>query len=134
MAAVVAVDAQKAMSQDAALEIDAHLALDEPGDGRPHRSCLGEEGFEFVADDGVEESLLGLVAFVPVDDCGPSGPGSERERGRALGREDASLCLRRRTVNRDSRECPTKGLDEARFYARESCPESMSVPLASGES
>lgn len=108
MTAVVAVDAQEPMGEDTALEIAAHLALDEPGDGRPHRSCLGEEGVEFVADDGVEESLLGLVAFVPVDDWGPSGLGSERERGSALGREDASLCPRRRTVTRDSRECPTK--------------------------
>ncbi len=75
MAAVVAVDAQKAMSQDAALEITAHLALDEPGDGGPHPSCAGEEGLEFVADDLVEEGLLGLVAFVPGDGWGPIGTG-----------------------------------------------------------
>jgi len=36
---------------------------------------VGEEGLEFVADDGVEEGLLGLVAFVPVDGWGPIGTG-----------------------------------------------------------
>jgi hypothetical protein len=73
--AVVAVDAKESMGEDAALEIAAHLAFDEAGDGRPHRSCVGEEGLEFVADDGVEEGLLGLVAFVPVDGWGPIGTG-----------------------------------------------------------
>jgi hypothetical protein len=69
--AVVAVDAKESIGEDAALEIAAHLALDEAGDGRPHRSCVGEEWLEFVADDGVEEGLLGLLAFVPVDGWGP---------------------------------------------------------------
>jgi hypothetical protein len=65
--AVVAVNAKESMGEDATFEIAAHLAFDEAGDGRPHRSCVGEEGLEFVADDGMEECLLGLVAFVPVD-------------------------------------------------------------------
>jgi hypothetical protein len=75
MAAAVAVDAKESMGEDAALEIGAHLALDEPGDGGPHPFCVGEEGLEFVAEDGVEEGLLGLVAFVPGDGWGPIGTG-----------------------------------------------------------
>ena len=41
--------------------------LDEARDGHASRSCAGEEGLEFVADDFIEEGLLGLVTFVPVD-------------------------------------------------------------------
>jgi len=46
------------------------LALDEARDGHASRSCAGEEGLELVADDLMEEGLLGLVTFVPVDGYG----------------------------------------------------------------
>ncbi len=54
------------------------LALDEARDGHASRSCAGEEGLELVADDLMEEGLLGLVTFVPVDGEGSSGTGSKR--------------------------------------------------------
>jgi len=67
------------VGEDAALEIGADLALDEAGDGRPRRSCAGEEGLEFGSDDPVEEGLLGLVTCVLLD-----GEGSRRDRSLRL--------------------------------------------------
>jgi hypothetical protein len=84
VAACIAVDAKESVGEDAALEIAADLAFDEAGDGRPHRSCAGEEGLELVADDLMEKGLLGLVTFVPVDGGGSGGTGSRRRRGRSL--------------------------------------------------
>ena len=75
MTAVVAVDAQKAMGQNTALEIAPNLALDEASDGGAHRSCVGDEGLELGSDDLMEEGLLGLVAFVAVDGWEPIGTG-----------------------------------------------------------
>ena len=71
------------MGEYTAVQIGADLALDELGDGRPGRSCSGEEGLELVADDLMEEGLLGLVAFVPVDGEGSSGTGSKRRGERS---------------------------------------------------
>ena len=98
------------MGEDAALEIAADLAFDEAGDGRPHRSCAGEEGLELVADDLMEKGLLGLVTFVLVDGGGSSGTSSKRRGGRSqsgpLGSAQASgeaagtLLLRDQVKNR----------------------------------
>jgi hypothetical protein len=73
--AVVAVDAQKAMGQNTALEIAPNLALDEAGDGGARGSRACEERFELRSDDLMEEGLLGLVAFVAVDGWEPIGTG-----------------------------------------------------------
>ena len=61
------------------------LTRNEPGDGSPRRSCAGEEGLEFVADDLMEKGLLGRVTFVPVDGEGSSGTGLKR-RGEGVTR------------------------------------------------
>ena len=63
-AAVVAAHAEEPVREDAAVEVGADLALDEPRYRRARLACLGEEGLELFADDLVEERLLGLVAFV----------------------------------------------------------------------
>jgi hypothetical protein len=81
----VAVDAKESVGEDAAREIAADLAFDEAGDGSPRRSCAGEEGLEFVADDLMEKGLLGRVTFVPVDGEGSSGTGLKR-RGEGVTR------------------------------------------------
>jgi len=62
--AVVAVDAQEPMSEDTALEIAAHLALDEASDGSPRRSGACEEGLDLFAHHLMKKGLLGLVSFV----------------------------------------------------------------------
>ena len=64
VATCVAVDAQKAMSQHAALEVGTDLTLDEASDGgaRGLRAC--DEGCELFTNDAMKESVLGLVAFV----------------------------------------------------------------------
>ena len=67
MAAGVAVDAEEAVGQHAALERRADLALDEASDGDALRSRSGEEGDELRADDFVEKGLLGFVASVVCD-------------------------------------------------------------------
>lgn len=64
MTAAVAVDAQEAMGEYAALEIRPHLPLDEAGDGRTRQPGALEERLEVLADDAVEKRPLGLVAFV----------------------------------------------------------------------
>ena len=72
MAALVAVHANKTVREYAALEIGSQFSLDETGDGRALLSCAGQEGFELLADDLVEERLFGLVAFV-LDEKGSTG-------------------------------------------------------------
>jgi hypothetical protein len=69
MAAFVAMDAQESVGEYAALEIGPDLPLDEAGDRRTRRTGAFEEGLEVVADDAVEERLLGLVSFVPNRGC-----------------------------------------------------------------
>ncbi|MHA7836849.1 MAG: hypothetical protein ACX98W_05245 [bacterium] len=64
------------MREHAALEVRPHLPLDEARDGRTRRSGALEEGLEVLADDAVEERLLGLVAFV-VNRSGFAGTGLE---------------------------------------------------------
>jgi hypothetical protein len=63
-ATVVAVHAEEAVREDAAVEVGAELALDEPGYRRARLACTTEKGLELFADDAVEERLLRLVAFV----------------------------------------------------------------------
>jgi hypothetical protein len=76
--AVVAVDAKESMGEDAALEIAAHLAFDEAGDGRPLLSRTSQEGFELFANDFMKQSLFGLVAFE--SDGGKASIGTMRAR------------------------------------------------------
>jgi hypothetical protein len=68
-------NSQESVSEHTAVQIGTDLALDEAGDGHVSRSCSGEEGLELVADDLMEEGLLGLVTFVPVDGGKPIGTG-----------------------------------------------------------
>jgi hypothetical protein len=60
----VAVDAQEAMGEHAAIEIGTNLALDEASDGSTRGSGAREERLQTFSDDAMEERLLGLVAFV----------------------------------------------------------------------
>ena len=76
MATGVAVDAQEAMGEHAALEIGTNLALDEASDGSTRGSGAREERLHILADDAMEERLLGLVAFVTNRD-GFAGTGLE---------------------------------------------------------
>jgi hypothetical protein len=73
---VVAVDAQEAMGEHAALEVRTNLALDEASDGSTRRTGAREERLQILADDAMEERLLGLVAFVTNRD-GFAGTGLE---------------------------------------------------------
>jgi hypothetical protein len=112
--AVVAVDAQESMSQDATFEIGADLALDEAGDGRTSRSCAPEEGLELVPNDLVEESLLGLVTFVAVD-----SEGSARTVNTRCGERSAD-CMRGRVESSGARaftaaRARDHGLDPEKF-------------------
>jgi len=52
------------MGEHAALEIRTNLALDEASDGSSRGSGAREERLHILADDAMEERLLGLLAFV----------------------------------------------------------------------
>jgi hypothetical protein len=52
------------MREDPTLEIGADLSLDKASNRRVLPSPASQEGLELFADDFVEESLLGFVAFV----------------------------------------------------------------------
>ena len=52
------------MGEHAAFEIRPDLSLHEPGDGRALPSRPSQKGLELLADDFVEQSLFGFVAFV----------------------------------------------------------------------
>ena len=52
------------MGQNTALEIRTDLALDEASDGSTRGSGARAERLLILADDAMEERLLGLVAFV----------------------------------------------------------------------
>ena len=73
----VAMNTQESMSEHAALEVGAELALDEARRGCTIAAGSGEEGLELLPDDFVKESLLGLVAFV-LDGEGSVGTGAKR--------------------------------------------------------
>lgn len=60
----VATDTQESMREDPTLEIGADLSLDKASNRRVLPSPASQEGLELFADDFVEESLLGFVAFV----------------------------------------------------------------------
>ena len=64
MSAGIAMDTQKSMGDDPALEIRTDLSLDEPGNGRTLPSCPSQEGLELFADDFVKKGRFGLVALV----------------------------------------------------------------------
>jgi hypothetical protein len=62
----------EAAGQDAAVEIGAQVALDVAGEAAARGAALaggGEEGLEPLADDGVQEGVLGLAAAVPGKGC-----------------------------------------------------------------
>jgi hypothetical protein len=61
-AAGVAVDAEKTVGEEAALEEAAELALDESRQGTVARA--GQEALEFRLHDAVENGLLGTMALV----------------------------------------------------------------------
>jgi hypothetical protein len=66
--AVGTADPGKAAGQDAAVEVGAQVALDVGGQAAAGGAALaggGEEGLEPLADDCVEEGLLGLATAVP---------------------------------------------------------------------
>jgi len=56
--------AKEPFREDAAVEVGADLALDEPRHRRAGLPRRIQEGLDLFADDLVEERLLGLVAFV----------------------------------------------------------------------
>jgi hypothetical protein len=58
-------NSQESVSEHAAVQIGADLALDEAGDGHVSRSWAGEEGLELVADDLMKKGLLGLRFQLP---------------------------------------------------------------------
>ena len=64
VAALVAVQAEEAMSQHAAFEIGAELALDETGNGMATPASSGQEGLELRLDDAVKDALLGTTSLV----------------------------------------------------------------------
>jgi hypothetical protein len=78
VSARAAMDTQKSMSEHTAFEIGTNLSLDVPRDGRALPPFPGHEWLELLADDLVEESLFGFVAFVLADCRGSAGIG---ERG-----------------------------------------------------
>ena len=111
MATGVAVDAQEAMGEHAAFEIRTNLALDEASDGSTLRSGAREERLHILADDAMEQRLLGLVTFVANRD-GFAGTGLEstplRNRyagcgveGRGGSRDTWNTRFRSASANRD---------------------------------
>ena len=94
VAAFVAVQTEEAMSQHAALEIGAELALDETGHRSPPRLRAGQEGLEFRLDDAIEDALLGtarLVSILLAAAVRATGMGSRRcERAHSGGALPAS--------------------------------------------
>jgi len=64
MSARVAVDAEEPMGEHTAFEVGPDLSLHEPGDGRALPSRPSEKGLELLANDFVEQGLLGFMAFV----------------------------------------------------------------------
>lgn len=79
VAAIVAVDAEESMNEYAALEIDADLALDEPGGRHASGARPRNEGLELSANHFVKERLLGLVAGVVGDGFASGGTRSGGE-------------------------------------------------------
>ncbi len=64
MAAGIAVQSEKASSEDSAIEVGAQLALHEASDWRALLVRIGKEGLEILSDDFVEQRLLRLVSLV----------------------------------------------------------------------
>ncbi len=63
-AAIVAVQAQEAMGEDAAAQEGLELLLDEAGHGLSARLRARQEGLEFLLDDVVEDALFGAMPRV----------------------------------------------------------------------
>jgi hypothetical protein len=74
VAAVVAVEAEKAVREDAAAQERAQLLLDETGRGLISALRALEEGLQLLADDLVKQGLLRLAALV----LGHEVPGRDR--------------------------------------------------------
>jgi hypothetical protein len=63
-AAIVAVQAQEAMGEDAAAQEGMELLLDEAGHGLFASLRARQEGPEFLLDDVVEDALFGVMSCV----------------------------------------------------------------------
>jgi hypothetical protein len=63
-AAIVAVQAQEAMGEDAAAQEGMELLLDEAGHGLFASLRARQEGLEFLLDDVVEDALFGAMSCV----------------------------------------------------------------------
>jgi hypothetical protein len=63
-AAIVAVQAQEAMGEDAAAQEGMELLFDEAGHGLLASLCACQEGLEFLPDDVVEDALFGAMSCV----------------------------------------------------------------------
>ena len=104
---IVTVQAQKAMSQDAAAEEGAQLLQDEAGNGLIPALRSGEEGLQLLADDSVQEGPLGRPWRVATfGRCG-RGDRSRAARRRGRDREERRLVLVRGRADRaGARERP----------------------------
>jgi hypothetical protein len=63
-AAIVAVQAQETMGEDATAQEGMKLLFDEAGHGLFARLCACQKGFEFLPDDVVEDALFGAMSCV----------------------------------------------------------------------
>jgi hypothetical protein len=77
----IAVETQEAVGEYAAGQVGPHLTFDEAGDGSTLAARAGEEGLEVLADDFMEQRLLGLAALVLDGErsAGPRDPGDSRQ-------------------------------------------------------
>jgi len=65
MAALRALNAREAVAEQSAVEITAELMFDEPRIAFAMQAAgLGQEGLEVLADDGMQDGLLGLAAAI----------------------------------------------------------------------
>lgn len=72
MAALVAVDAQEAVGENAAGEIGAQLPLDEAGHRGTTTPRRSEKGLQLLAHHLVQQGRLGLVPLI-LDEAGSAG-------------------------------------------------------------
>jgi len=111
--AVVAVEAEEAMGQDAAAKEGAKLLLDEAGSRLVLASRLREKALEVFSYDLVEKRAFGLVALML------DGVGSSRDRVLCDNRSKFNA-IPERTVGRRSRPHRWPMMQIARVIARRS--------------
>ena len=133
MATGVAVQADRAASEDAAVEIRAELALDEPGHRSSLLACIGEEGLEVLSYDLVEQCLVGLVTFV-VDGWGSSGDRAPRQKSKsraALGAGVGRLLAPAESLTRGCAADPPLTCGNQRSCSEPRATDSPSTPVHS---